>query len=164
MECLARYGVDARAQNTIFKCCCPSIALTYIAGADDRVKRRYLTKAKELKIGTPYGLQGFAGHVVVIAGGWLLDPTFDQASVPNRGLVIPAQVLALPLEPQCDLTRIHVTGNVVLANGLQLDVEYASLPDRGFMKTPAWTVNLSDPIGEICTAMEAVCETSSGYV
>ena len=158
VDCMAHFGISAHGVNTLFTCSCASLALSYVAGADEAERRRFCILATGINADLPYRVPGFTGHVVAIAGRCLVDPTFDQASLPDHGLVIPPRILVVPLAPEDDPYKLHIKQQIVIENGVQLHVQYISLPSRGFMDTPAWNAELSDPIAEICRAMARFLE------
>lgn len=75
----------------------------------------------------------WAGHLAVYCQGLLIDASVDQASRPEKGILLP-QPVAFDVGP----TFLEPGGRIVMENG-ELVIEYVHRPkNTRFLRTPAW--------------------------
>jgi len=134
----------SEAIETAMKVHCDQLNLAYVTGVDAEERARGKAAAGNWVDRTsPDREPGKdCGHVVVAAAidgdNFLIDPTLGQASIPDRGLIIPRCVMPIgPLdawpEPGCE-----ITAGMDLADGKQIEVTWQVRDTRRFESTEAW--------------------------
>ena len=71
---------------------------------------------------------------------YLVDGSFAQASMPERGVNIPHCVLVLPIAGENTIAdeQLHLTAEIELDDGLMLRVDYVPTDDMTFKTSEAW--------------------------
>lgn len=142
VEVLPEFGAKAEALECSLKVDCPALRLVYIAGATAQDRARGKAKVDDwIDLGTR-GDDADQIHVAVaaeIAGQFfLLDPTFSQASMPDRGLTIPRHVLAVGPLSQRPAPGTMIDAGLVLDGGTHIKASWIMRESRDFERTPAW--------------------------
>jgi hypothetical protein len=172
LEVLRYFGIDARAIPVRFALQVPSLKIAFVSGLTSEQKLKARATAGtfiELEPGPEIrnvGGGSWNGHVIVHAGGCLLDPSFDQAldAIAQGGAQIDASprvaVFALDGEPVPDYFEARFTA--WLDDETEIYVEYASIEDDSFKRAPAWeTDHLQPAIEEIISSMEKLLERAA---
>ena len=144
VEVLQALDVKAEAVGTAMTVLCPALNVAYVTGVTAEERARGKAAAGEW-VDRPSrdGKAGEdCGHVVVVAvidcEHFLIDPTIGQASMPERGVVIPRYAMPIgPLsqrpEPGCELVA-----GLDLGDGKSIEVTWLLREARTFEATPAW--------------------------
>lgn len=172
IEVLQYFGVEARAIPVRFVVRVPSLKMAFVSGLSPEEKRtakRDAGEFVELQPGPEIrgGGSGWDGHVIVDAGGCLVDPSFDQAldAIAQQGRVqidASPRVAVFPLDGRelPDYFEARFTG--VLDDGTQIHIEYVRTADESFQLAPAWeTDHLEPAIAEIIGRMEKLLERAA---
>jgi hypothetical protein len=144
VEVLHALDVKAEAVGTAMTVLCPALNVAYLTGVNAEERARGKAIAGEwIDRPASNGTAGEdCGHVVVLAliddDNFLVDPTIGQASMPERGVVIPR--LAMPIGPLavwpgpgCELVA-----GLDLDDGKSVEVTWQLRETRAFESTPAW--------------------------
>lgn len=87
---------------------------------------------------------GWQGHLVALAGPWLIDPTWTAAApfVGFDGSQDRCLALAMPgFDPDRDAARLDIE----TACGQRLRLRYEPLDDYGYLDAPAWELDHLEP-------------------
>ena len=138
VDCLTQFGLTVTAHAVKFLVTAPSLKLVYAAGTTERGRR--LTADKTLNCQMVAGLVGRDMLLLlsVAQRTSYLDASFDQASLPDRGMTIPPCMLILPIPPDAPDTDLEITAVLILDDGLEIKVQYFPTNDDSFMSTDAW--------------------------
>jgi hypothetical protein len=141
LEVLRALDVRSEAIETAMKVHCRELNLAYVTGADAEGRARGKAAAGFWIDRTTPEAEGY-GHVVVAAaidgGTFLIDPTIGQASIPDRGLIIPRVVMPVgPLE-QWPTPGCEITAGMDLDDGKLIEVTWLIRDTRHFESTEAW--------------------------
>ncbi len=157
IECLKRFGVRGRPFAVRFVVEIPAMNLMYTSGLSDEEQER-ARKAKSF-INLPGGEGGgWNGHLVIEAGGFLIDPSFDQAfaafAETGHAMETPPMAVVFPLNGGRLGPDVQVDYEAALDNGTRLVIRYAVRPDDSFLDAPAWEFEYLMPvIREVCREM-----------
>lgn len=159
IECLRSFGVDAVAVAMKLVVECRPREVAYLVGLS-RAERR---KAKKQAAAWTDRAQPDAwnGHLVVVARGerrqFMIDPSFDQASMPGHGVTIPPCILVVPVGAEIPPDSIGAELELVTDDGEELRVRYIPSGDSGFTHLPAWGTDHVAPLVQmICERMRTV--------
>lgn len=156
IECLGRFGIKAKAFPMKFAVESTKHQVRFTVGLDDKEKAEAAANAASSH--SRMGLKAWNGHVVVITKGkgnrYLIDASFDQASMPAHGVPIKPHVLVVPIGKEIPPEDIFAELGLVTDGGEDLNVKYIPLRDRSFLDAPAWeTDHLQPVIAMICRRM-----------
>lgn len=155
MECFSRFGL--RSEATASKLMVLDVALerAYVSGFREE---REDMEARALSFETLSEVGSYDRHVVcLVERRWLVDASFDQAS--RAGVRITPHVFTLEFPRDFVASGSLHLSVVAEHEGVTLEVQYVTLPDRSFEATPAWeTDHLQLPIALICADMSAALE------
>lgn len=138
-ECL-RDQVPVKPVETRLIVRCDELSLAYIGGstAAQRAETFRHKPADEIVDRHTPGAAD-VGHVVAIVGGaWLVDLTLAQAAMPEKGLAIERQGLAVGPLPTSPEEGSQIEAGVILNSGIELKIEWTLTGRRDFERTEAW--------------------------
>jgi hypothetical protein len=135
LEYLKRCGIPARVQAVKFAVFDDARELAYCSG----LTMQEMATARDRK--PMWHGRGWNGHLIVIAAGrYIIDPSFDQA------------LIAMGLPPESGMLLVESDDSAMQAGGLlkidlnvvmdcraELRVQYIPLADDGYLTTEAWT-------------------------
>lgn len=88
---------------------------------------------------------GWQGHLIALAGRWLIDPTWTAAA-PFIGFPENEdRCLALAMPPEYDPKLDSARLDVETASGQFLRLRYEPVDDHGYLETPAWELDHLEP-------------------
>lgn len=157
-----KFGVQVQPHPCRYICYAPSTEKAYVSAPHDEEWERRFAKAHaaiDLRTGPE-----FQGHLVAIAGRWLIDPAWGAAGeflgFAERG------VLAFKLAPEFDRAEHLIYSELEFSNGLHVQITYEPLDDPTYQDAPAWELDHLEPaIGLIWRRMNgAPPETFKQFV
>jgi hypothetical protein len=147
-QVLGAFGIAVEPLPVAMAVSCDEKKFAFLSGIPAEERARLGVKS------TPQGdrmrrlKQDWEGHLVALAGGrWLIDPTLDQASQPDRGFVIPTDgMFCLDVSSRSVPARdMAVDVKAECSNGLKLRVQYWPLDDMTYLTAPAWELDHITP-------------------
>jgi hypothetical protein len=133
VDCLAQWGVSARPQAVKWAVQFPARQLAYVAGltAEERAT------AKQ-SIHHDWGGHGhWEGHLVAIAGDYLIDPSFHQAFI-ALGLAPECRIFAARLGEPVNGSSWSAEMKAVLDSGEKLKLHYVCADNPTWESSNAW--------------------------
>lgn len=141
VEVLPQFGAKVQAMQCTLTVDCPALKLMYVAGASaaDRARGKAICHNFLEGGSDPHADQIHVAVAAEIAGQpYLVDPTFSQASMPDRGLLIPRGVLAVGPLSAMPAPGKQIDAGLALDDGKRVDATWFITDSRAFERTPAW--------------------------
>ena len=135
IECLKAFGMEAQPIAVKWMVLNEARKVAHVGGVVGK-ERDHLRKLNPDWHTKQEG--GWAGHLIAVAPGFMIDASFDQANNPEHGLNIPPFILAVPVPPSIPLDSIAANLQLSTDNGELLKVNYTPSGDQSFYFTPAW--------------------------
>ena len=149
IECLKIFGVESYPVPVRFILRAPDLGMAFVTGItpeEQAIARRSPKKYIELATG-PGG--GWNGHVIVKAGGFVIDPSFDQAldAFAEAGCRIDdaPRIAVFPLNGVKLPEDFCATFTAVLDDDTKITAQYDALFDATFADQPAWETDHIQP-------------------
>ena len=143
------FGVESYPVPVRFILRAPDLRMAFVAGItpeEQAIARRSPKKYIELATG-PGG--GWNGHVIVKAGGFVIDPSFDQAldAFAEAGCRIDdaPRIAVFPLNGVKLPEDFCATFTAVLDDDTKITAQYDALFDTTFADQPAWEADHIQP-------------------
>jgi hypothetical protein len=167
VEVMRRFRAPAEPLAFSLALTIPSAKFAYVSGLPPEEKARLRAQAATWsERPEPDGAPAWSGHVcTLVAGRWLIDTSLDQASAPERGVVIEPWIGVYPVPQGIAPEDLGIEATLGAgANGEhEAIVRYFPLPGREFLDTPAWEVDhIERPIELVCAAMESALRERNG--
>jgi hypothetical protein len=145
IEVLRRFGIKAQAVPVSMVVQSKSRDLAFVSGLDMKGRAHQIRPASK---------NAWNGHCIAIAGGHLIDASFDQCDMADRGVHIPPYILTVRIGDKVRLNSFHAVLEMITDDGEALEVQYFPLNDWSFLQSPAWeTDHLQPAIQLICARM-----------
>lgn len=136
MEVLRRFGIRGQVVPVSMIVEAKAFELAFVTGGVDLKNRAHEVRSSR---------NGWEGHCIVIAGGYLIDPSFDQCDMSDRGVAVPLYILVSPFASRIKPRSFQAELKLVTDSGVTLDVRYVPLSDWSFLGAPAWETDHIEP-------------------